>query len=98
MDRPKPNKKKFWPRVVRQWLPPLNNLSNTSHLSKPPGKEIAMSDHRHINEFFRLDCAPDLLRLRLFPNSKEITESMAAYHAVRWQLLDKCQLRYNDST
>jgi len=57
-----------------------------------------MSDHRHINEFFRLDCAPDLLRLRLFPNSKEITESMAAYHAVRWQLLDKCQLRYNDST
>jgi hypothetical protein len=42
---------------------------------------------RHINEFVKLKCAPDLLGLGLFPNAKEITESMAAYRAVFWGLL-----------
>jgi len=38
---------------------------------------------RYFNEFIRLKCAPDLLALKLFPNAKEITESMGAYNAVR---------------
>lgn len=40
-------------------------------------------DPRYINEFLRLRCAPDLLATRAFPNAKEITESFAAYNAVR---------------
>ena len=41
---------------------------------------------RYLDEFVGLTCAPDLLALRVFPNAKEITESMAAYHAVRSHL------------
>ena len=40
---------------------------------------------RHAEEFWRLRCAPDLLLSGLFPNMKEITESMAAFAAAhRW--------------
>jgi len=38
---------------------------------------------RYINEFVKLKCAPDLLAWGVFPNAKEITESMAMYHAVK---------------
>lgn len=38
---------------------------------------------RYIDEFMALRCAPDILRLEIFPNAKEITESMGAYSAVR---------------
>ena len=41
---------------------------------------------RYLDEFLRLRCAPDLLAWGLFPNSKEITESLAAYEAVRQYL------------
>jgi len=37
----------------------------------------------YLNEFIRLKCAPDLLGNGLFPNVKEITETMAAFNAVR---------------
>lgn len=37
----------------------------------------------YINEFISLKCAPDLLAMKLFPNAKEITESMAMYHAIK---------------
>lgn len=37
----------------------------------------------YIGEMFSLRCAPDLLALGLFPDAKELTESFAAYHAVR---------------
>lgn len=36
---------------------------------------------RHLDEFIKLKCAPQLLKL--FPNAKEITESMGAFNAVR---------------
>ena len=42
---------------------------------------------RHINQFLGLKCAPDLLEARVFPNGKEITESMGAFRAV-WRHLD----------
>jgi len=38
---------------------------------------------RYIDEFLALKAAPDLIQAKLFPNAKEITESMAAFHAVR---------------
>ena len=38
---------------------------------------------RYINEFIKLKCASDLLAWGVFPNAKEITESMAMYHAVK---------------
>lgn len=49
--------------------------------------QIHLSIHkptlRYLDEFIKLKCAPDLLNLELFPNAKEITESMAAFNAVR---------------
>jgi len=39
--------------------------------------------NRHTDEFLGLRCAADLLAMGLFPNGKEVSESMAAYHAVR---------------
>ena len=41
---------------------------------------------RHIDELIGCACFPDLLCRRLFPNGKEITESAAVYHYVRWHL------------
>ena len=38
---------------------------------------------RYIDEFIRLDCAPLLLELKIFPDSKEITEAMSTFHAYR---------------
>lgn len=38
---------------------------------------------RYADDFWALSCAPDLLTNGLFPNFKEMTESFAAYHAVR---------------
>jgi hypothetical protein len=37
----------------------------------------------YLNTFVRLKCAPQMLSLSLFPNAKEITESMGAFHAIR---------------
>lgn len=37
---------------------------------------------KHINDFMRLQCAPDIMALKLFPNAKEITESMGVFAAV----------------
>jgi hypothetical protein len=37
----------------------------------------------YMDEFIRLSCAPELLQLRVFPDAKEISESMGALDAVR---------------
>lgn len=42
-----------------------------------------MRPNRYLSDLFRLACAGDLFRLRLFPNPKEVTESFSAYEAVR---------------
>lgn len=44
---------------------------------------IKRPSNRYLDEFIRLRSAPDMLAKNLFPNAKEITESMAAYDAVR---------------
>lgn len=42
-----------------------------------------MGGNKYLNELIRLKCGPDLLVHRLFPNAKEVTESFAAWHAVK---------------
>lgn len=42
----------------------------------------SLRDLRHITTFMRWRCASDLLTLGLFPDAKELTESVAAYQAV----------------
>ena len=41
---------------------------------------------RYVNEMLRLGCAPELMRLRLFPDAKELTETFAVHQAVRSRL------------
>lgn len=47
---------------------------------------------KHVADFFRLKCAPDLLALKVFPNVKEITASMGAFRAMDWLLKEACGL------
>lgn len=35
----------------------------------------------YITEFIRLECSPDIMSKHLFPDAKEITESMGAFNA-----------------
>jgi hypothetical protein len=42
--------------------------------------------HRYIGELLACKCTPDLLRMNVFPNAKEWTESFGAYAAVREHL------------
>lgn len=44
---------------------------------------------RYVNLFLRSKCAPDMLSLELFPNTKEITESFGMYHNVVSAMGDK---------
>ncbi|HUS51341.1 MAG TPA: hypothetical protein VMZ91_14325, partial [Candidatus Paceibacterota bacterium] len=48
--------------------------------------QIKKPSLRYLNEFTRLKCGSDLLRSKVFPNAKEITESMGAYNALRTHL------------
>ncbi len=43
---------------------------------------------RMINEFLRLGCAPGLLATGVFPNAKELSESMGAFESVRQGLIE----------
>ncbi|MDP2364980.1 MAG: hypothetical protein Q8M94_14575 [Ignavibacteria bacterium] len=54
---------------------------------------------QYISDFLKLNCASDMLELKLFPRNnicKEITESQAAYHAVKNHLLKQCDISLND--
>jgi len=66
---------------VKQLISPLAyNIGEIvdSHLNNVRKNSIV-----YLDEFVKLKCAPDLLAWKVFPNAKEITESMAAYGAVR---------------
>lgn len=39
-------------------------------------------DLRYFNHFLDLSCAPDLLAAKVFPNAKEVTETMGAFQAI----------------
>lgn len=61
-------------------------------------KHIAYNvGRRHVDEFLGLHCAADLLTARLFPNGKEITESMGVYNALREHLYIPGRVRFDDS-
>lgn len=45
-------------------------------------------DKQYMRKFVKLNCAADLLAAKVFPNAKEITESMGCFHAVESCLLD----------
>lgn len=42
---------------------------------------------KYMEHFVKLKCAPDLLQMKLFPNAKEISESMGAFEAVTTHVL-----------
>ena len=44
---------------------------------------------RYLDEFIKLKCASNLIQANLFPNAKEITESMGAYNTVRKYLWER---------
>lgn len=54
--------------------------------------------NEYINEFLRLKCAPELIEWKIYPNVKEITESMGCYHAVLENIVDKGLAKLNDPT
>jgi hypothetical protein len=56
----------------------------------PVDVQIRAPSTRYLDELCRLKCASELLdpRMKLFPNAKEITESFAAFRAVRLHLRD----------
>lgn len=51
---------------------------------------------RYIEEFFKMRCAADLLGMELFPNAKEVTESMAAFDAVRTHIIASTDYKRRD--
>lgn len=60
------------------------NYQETSTELKVTFKKASL---KYLDEFIKLKCAPDLLLNKLFPNAKEITESMAAFNAYRKNLI-----------
>lgn len=50
------------------------------------GRSYTMPARRCTDELLRLKCAPDLLALGIFPDSKEVAESFSMYRAVRHHL------------
>ena len=48
---------------------------------------------RYIDEFIKLKCSADLLIWKLFPNAKEITESMSVYNAYRRHFMIQMDLQ-----
>ena len=55
-----------------------------------------MTERHYVNEFFRLKCASDLLAKKLFPNAKEMTESMGAFAAVQRHIVKPLGLSLGD--
>ena len=83
------------PAVAENW-PPKRTNKKERRLEKwgPPDPErsrnVAGNEGptfmRYVNEMLRLACAPELIRLKLFPDAKELTESFAANNAIRTHL------------
>ena len=75
-----------------------NMLIDYSENSYSISTTIKKLSSKYLNEFIRLKCAPDLLMFKLFPNIKEITESMAVYNTVRKYLQNEFPLSSRDVT
>lgn len=44
---------------------------------------------RYVNEMLKLACSPELVRLKVFPDAKELTESLAVNNAIRTHLAEE---------
>lgn len=53
-------------------------------------------DNRYLNRFFKMNTAPLLMSAKVFPNIKEITESVGAFVAIQDHLIDKCVSRTDE--
>lgn len=51
---------------------------------------------KHLGRFFALNTAPEIMATRVFPNIKEITESMGAWIAVKEHLVNTGKLVLSD--
>lgn len=60
--------------------------------------KVRVPTTKYADELLQCHCAVDLLGLELFPNFKEITESFAAYNAVRKHLWTPCRLFPSDES
>lgn len=71
----------------------IKNRDNIKKIKKPftvfNGENVYSYDNRHLHRFFRLKTIPLLIQEQLFPNLKEITESMAAFVAIQDHLINK---------
>jgi hypothetical protein len=52
-------------------------------------QQAHLKARRYMDDLVRMNCGPDLLALKVFPNAKEVSESMGAFYAVRKHLGDK---------
>ena len=79
-----------------QYTDAPEQLSSVSHWSERKAanhrswdrfeRSLVAPSQKYLNELMRLECGPDLLALKIFPNAKEIAESFAAYAAVKKRL------------
>lgn len=54
-------------------------------------------ERAYVNEFLGLKCAPDLLTAKLFPDSKEVSESQGCFYAIRNHILPHIKMTEADS-
>lgn len=88
LKQSKSEKKNFCLRNQPKERNSCTNVEGDEHESKIDNSSSKdwheNSSLRHLNEFVAsLSCAPELLSLRLFPDAKELTESMGVFHAIR---------------
>ncbi len=83
-----------WQDVSAAQLRTLGNdfVDRAADLVEQSARRHVRNSLRYLDSFLALRCAPDMLAAGLFPNVKEITESMAAYRAARdhlgWDMKD----------
>jgi len=77
---------------VEQAVPPQVSLSPASATPSAMASGAAADNFKQVDKFLSWDCGPRLLVMGLFPNVKEISESMACLNAVDRHLA----LRFSD--
>jgi hypothetical protein len=69
-----------------------NNLIKFRESASEISLTVPKPSLRYLDEFVTLKCAPDLLTAKIFPDAKEITESMAAFNAYRRHLMGRIDI------
>ena len=63
------------------------NIAENPQLTIPRVSCSYFYDNRHLHRFFKMGSAPLLMSENIFPNIKEITESMGAFVAIHEHLI-----------